>query len=100
MRIRTARDLGHAVRAERRAHRLTQRELAEAAGVSRQWIVSLEAGKPGAELDLVLRTCHALGVQLDVQTPRAAAEAPVAFPDAQSVTSGRRAPRVRPGRRT
>jgi y4mF family transcriptional regulator len=96
MRIRTSRDLGHAVRAERRALRLTQRDLAEAAGVSRQWIVSLEAGKPGAELDLVLRACNALGVQIDVHTPKAAADAPTTFPDGPAAPSGRRYRRVRP----
>ncbi|MBA4073248.1 MAG: transcriptional regulator [Gemmatimonas sp.] len=99
MLIRTSRDLGHAVRAERRALRMTQRDLAEAAGVSRQWIVSLEAGKPGAELDLVLRACNSLGVQLEVHTPKAAADAPTTFPDVPPAPSGRRHPRVRPGRR-
>lgn len=78
---------------------MTQRDLAEAAGVSRQWIVSLEAGKPGAELDLVLRACNALGVPLDVHTPKAEADAPTTFPDVRPAPSGRRHPRVRPGRR-
>jgi DNA-binding XRE family transcriptional regulator len=34
-------------------------------GVSRQWIVAMEKGKPPAEIGLVLRALTALGVNLD-----------------------------------
>lgn len=65
MAIRTPRDLGAAVRDRRRAMQLDQAALASRAGVSRQWIIALEKGKPGAELGLVLRTLKALGLRLD-----------------------------------
>jgi HTH-type transcriptional regulator/antitoxin HipB len=66
MAIRTPRDLGAAVRDRRRALQLDQAALASRAGVSRQWIIALERGKPGAELGLVLRTLKALDLRLDV----------------------------------
>lgn len=42
-----------------------------AAGVSRRWIVDLEAGKPRAELGLVLRVLSALGIPLTADAPEA-----------------------------
>ena len=74
MAIRTPRELGAAVRERRRALQLDQAALASRAGVSRQWIVALEQGKPGAELGLVLRTLKALGLRLDT-TPEPDASA-------------------------
>jgi HTH-type transcriptional regulator/antitoxin HipB len=62
--VRSARDIGVAIRASRRRQRLGQAALAERAGVSRQWIIELEKGKSSAELGLVLRTLTALGVGL------------------------------------
>jgi DNA-binding XRE family transcriptional regulator len=50
---------------------MTQADLALAAGVSRRWIVDLEAGKPRAELALVLAVLDALGTPLTVETPDA-----------------------------
>lgn len=44
---------------------MTQAQLADAAGVSRRWLSSLEAGKSTAEIGLVLRTLDALGLSLD-----------------------------------
>lgn len=62
--IRSVSDLGAAIRDRRRALDLSQRELAERVGVSRQWIVEIEGGKSRAQLGLVLRTLEALGVNL------------------------------------
>ncbi len=45
---------------------LTQRTLAEKVGVSRQWIVDAEQGKPRLEIGLVLRAADALGIVLTV----------------------------------
>jgi predicted transcriptional regulator len=36
------------------------------AGVSRKWVYEFEAGKPAAELQLILRVMDALGLALDV----------------------------------
>ncbi len=62
--IRTPIDLGLAIREQRTRLRLGQRELARRVGVSRQWIVEVEKGKPRAEVGLVLRTLAALGLDL------------------------------------
>lgn len=60
------------IRERRRALNLAQQTLADNVGVSRQWIVDLEKGKPGIELGLVLRTLEALGLVADViETPHA-----------------------------
>lgn len=71
-RIRSATDVGNVVRAARQRRRMTQHDLALAAGVSRRWIVALEAGKPRAELALVLTVLDALAVPLLADTPQAA----------------------------
>jgi HTH-type transcriptional regulator / antitoxin HipB len=67
VRISRARDLALYVRDRRRQLGMTQVELADAADVSRRWLSSLEAGKPTAEIGLVLRTLEALGVILDAR---------------------------------
>ncbi|MCW2678892.1 MAG: helix-turn-helix protein [Frankiales bacterium] len=71
-RIETAGDLGLLVRAARMRRRMTQEDLAVASGVSRRWVVSLEAGKPRAELGLVLRVLSTLGIPLTADAPEAA----------------------------
>ena len=54
-RISTPHDLGAAVRDARTAVRLTQAELADRAGVSREWLIGLERGaRPRAELTKIL----------------------------------------------
>jgi HTH-type transcriptional regulator / antitoxin HipB len=65
MRIASARDLGLYVRDRRRDLAMTQADLASAAQVSRRWLSGLEAGKPTAEIGLILKTLHALGLVLD-----------------------------------
>jgi HTH-type transcriptional regulator/antitoxin HipB len=62
-------DLGLVIRARRKQLGLDQRALAERVGVSRQWIIAIEHGKPSAELGLVLRTLRELGVRLEVSSP-------------------------------
>ena len=62
MLIRTPRDLGAAIRSRRKALGLDQAALAARVGVSRQWIIDIEKGKPRAALDLVLQTLQALGI--------------------------------------
>ena len=65
MRIRTPIDLGALIRERRTARGLDQKTLADMVGVSRQWIVEVEKGKPRAEIGLVLRTIDALGIVLE-----------------------------------
>ena len=48
-------DIAAVVRGRRLDLELSQRELAERAGVSREWLNHFEAGKPTAQLVQVLR---------------------------------------------
>ena len=81
MRVRTPLDIGLTIRERRRALGLDQAELARRVGVSRQWIVAMEKGKPRAELGLVLRALSALGIALRADRDNSAA-APIADIDA------------------
>jgi y4mF family transcriptional regulator len=64
MRIRTPIDLGAVIRDRRMKLDLDQKTLAAQVGVSRQWIVGVEKGKPRTPLSLVLRTIEVLGIHL------------------------------------
>ena len=66
--INSIRDLTAAVRGRRKSLGWTQSELANRAGVSRQWISEFEAGKPTAELGLMIRLLEALDLRLTVDT--------------------------------
>ncbi len=67
MLIRTAKDLGLLIRNRRKALSLDQKGLAAQVGVSRQWVIEVEKGKPRAELELVLRTFRVLDITLDAK---------------------------------
>ena len=69
MRIRTPADLGALIRDHRTRLGLDQKSLAQKVGVSRQWIVEVEKGKPRAASGLLLRTVDALGLLLDADKP-------------------------------
>jgi len=69
MRIRTPADLGALIRGRRRKLRLDQKSLAEKVGVSRQWIVEVEKGKPRADVSLILRTLDVLDIPLTAGEP-------------------------------
>ena len=68
--LRTPQDIGAIIRQRRRELDLDQRTLADRVGVSRQWIIDVEAGKPRVELGLVLRTLDALGLRLTTDEPK------------------------------
>jgi HTH-type transcriptional regulator/antitoxin HipB len=70
MRINAIRDVAAAVRGRRLDAGMSQADLARRAGVSRKWVYEFEAGKPAAELGLVLRVLDALDLELDL-SPRA-----------------------------
>jgi HTH-type transcriptional regulator/antitoxin HipB len=67
--IDSLRDLAAAARGRRLGLGLTQAELAARARVSRQWLNEFEAGKPTAELGLVIRLLDALGLRFFVGEP-------------------------------
>ncbi len=64
--IRSAQQLGDALRAARKQLGLTQPQLALAAGVGVRFIVDLEAGKVTVQLQQVLRVIDALGGELAI----------------------------------
>jgi HTH-type transcriptional regulator / antitoxin HipB len=68
MRIRNSSELGGLIRETRRQLGLDQGELAQKVGVSRQWIIEIEKGKPRAAIGLILRTLNALGICLDARS--------------------------------
>lgn len=63
-------DLAAVARGRRLNLGYSQAELATRARVSRQWVNEFEAGKQKAELDLVLRLLHALGLRLELLDDR------------------------------
>ncbi|ATQ68961.1 MULTISPECIES: helix-turn-helix domain-containing protein [Methylosinus] len=68
MNIRTALELGAAIRERRRQLNLDQDRLAKIVGVSRKWIIDVEKGKTRAEIGLILRTLDALGISVSLDT--------------------------------
>ncbi|MCE7031564.1 helix-turn-helix transcriptional regulator [Lysobacter sp. GX 14042] len=68
--IHTPRELGLAIRSRRKELGWGQATLAEQVGVTRQWIIDIEKGKPRAELVLALRALRVLGLSLHVEAER------------------------------
>lgn len=68
MLIYTPRDLGSAIRERRKTLGLDQIALAARVGVSRRWLIQVEAGKRGASFGLLLHTMHTLGMQMHLTT--------------------------------
>jgi HTH-type transcriptional regulator / antitoxin HipB len=75
MAINSIHQLAATIRGRRVALGRSQAEIAAAAGVSRDWLIKLEAGKPTVELGLVMDVIDAFGLTLDLTVPDAA-EAP------------------------
>jgi HTH-type transcriptional regulator/antitoxin HipB len=61
------RRLGSAAREERRKQQLTQADLADAAGVSRGWLIKFEQGHETAEMSAIFRVLTALGMVMVLQ---------------------------------
>lgn len=70
MNIVSVKDLAVCIKQARRNRGWTQAQLAEQAGVSRDWIIGLESAKPSVELGLVLRTMKALQIPLTIDPPQ------------------------------
>lgn len=62
-------DFGNVIRQRRKSLNWDQARLARESGVSRQWVVDIEKGKPRAELQLVLRVMNVLGLRLSADEP-------------------------------
>lgn len=69
MLIRTAKDVGNLIRATRKSLGWSQGELASQVGTTQKWVSFVENGRPGAQLDLVLRTLAVLRVTLEARPP-------------------------------
>lgn len=62
----TSKDLGAAIRAERKRQKLTQTELANLCAVSLCFISNLENGKATAELEKALKVLSTLGLDITI----------------------------------
>lgn len=99
MDIHTERDLGLVIRQRRRDLGLDQEALAARAGVSRQWVVEVEKGKPRAEVGLVLRLLRVLGLELRAGDPESAPAAGtplLGLIDVDAIVDRARGPATRP----
>jgi HTH-type transcriptional regulator/antitoxin HipB len=76
MQINSIRDLVVAARSRRRELGLTQAELATRMGVSRQWVIAFEGGRPRAEFGLVIRLLHALDLHFELLDEDSERESP------------------------
>ena len=65
--IKSAQELGNALRSARKQLRLTQPQLALAAGVGVRFIVDLESGKSTVRFESVLRVIDALGGVINLE---------------------------------
>ena len=70
--IRSPEDLGQVIRAVRKSTSLRQDDMAAAVGVSRQFAVDAERGKPTVQLGKVLQLLHELGIELSARIPEEA----------------------------
>ena len=66
--INTPQDIGQTIRSRRKQLGWDQAKLADQVGVSRQWIINIEQGKPRAEIGLILRTLHVLDLPIYIGT--------------------------------
>ncbi len=70
MRIDDAADIGRVLHSARKERGWTQQQLADSAGVSRDWVVRVEQGSGRVEVQLVLRALSALGMAMSVGASR------------------------------
>lgn len=65
MRLRKPSDLARIVKTQRQAQNLTQQQIADAVGVTRQSVARIEQGHGGVSFETVLRIFDALDIELD-----------------------------------
>jgi transcriptional regulator with XRE-family HTH domain len=68
--VRSAADLGRAIAGARVQSQLTQRQLAEQAGVERSYLARLEAGASTLALERALRLLRRMGATVTVTLPQ------------------------------
>lgn len=62
-------DLGHRIRTAREARGLSQKQLADLAGIGKTAMFDLEHGNPGVRLNTLLAVLHILDISLNLDTP-------------------------------
>ena len=62
-------DMGAIVRFHRKKSGLSQRGLADMAGVGKTAVFDLEQGKVTVRMDTVVKICHILNIQLTLDSP-------------------------------
>lgn len=72
--IQSVADLGLALRAARRSGRVRLDDLAQIAGVSKQFVSDVEYGKPTVQLGLVLKLLAEIGATMSLNIPQEAQE--------------------------
>lgn len=87
--IRSPEELGKVLRAVRKSTRVRQDDLAALVGVSKQFAVDVEAGKPTVQFGRVLRLLDELGIVLSVDLTPEAMEAFKALRDRASKPAGK-----------
>lgn len=86
MHIQKPADLARIVKTRRQSQGLTQQDVADAVGITRQSLARIERGHAGASFDLVLRVFEKLGIRLEVNSDRQQTVA-VPIPTGDSLTS-------------
>ncbi|WP_419853893.1 helix-turn-helix transcriptional regulator [Candidatus Poriferisodalis sp.] len=70
----SAAGVGALVRRQRRAAAMTQQQLADRIGATRQWVIRLEQGRHGTAMNTALIALEELGLemvaQLDLRSPQ------------------------------
>lgn len=66
--IKNSTELGAAIRTERKRLKVTQKELAMAAGTGLRFLIELERGKPTSRIEGVFKVLQALGAKLAIAT--------------------------------
>jgi y4mF family transcriptional regulator len=72
--LQSTEELGLVIRAVRKSTQVRQDDLAAMVGVSRQFTVDVEKGKPTVQLARVMRLLKELGIELSVDIPSAASK--------------------------
>ena len=85
MRVSTTGDLGALVRQKRQDQGLTQAELAERIGTTRQWVSQFESGTLNPRVGLVLAALTALGLDIDVRSGARTNQVPSILPAATAL---------------
>ena len=85
MRVSTTGDLGALVRQKRQDQGLTQAELAERIGTTRQWVSQFESGTLNPRVGLVLAALTALDLDIDVRSSASTNQMPSIPPAATAL---------------